>query len=97
MPDKTAVADNPDRSYVMGMPDDISISVVPDKRAGRAPIRDPYAAAAIVSACWSTAFFRQQKPVAMGTGVRRDDIEWMIYPSINSSYPFAATSSHRAR
>ena len=26
MPNKTAVADNPDRSYVMDMPDDITIS-----------------------------------------------------------------------
>src|SRR5437879_5624578 len=35
--------------------------------------RDPYAAAEVVRARWSTALLQQQPPVAMGPCFRRDD------------------------
>jgi hypothetical protein len=48
--------------------------VVPNKRAHRALIRDPYAAAVVVSANWPIAFFQQPKPVVMGSCFRRNDV-----------------------
>src|SRR2546430_13246079 len=48
----------------------LSPHVVPDKRATRAPIRDPYAAAEITRARWLTALLQQLRPVAMGPGAR---------------------------
>src|SRR6266852_8064364 len=44
------------------------VFVVPDKRAWRAPIRDPYAAAVIARRCM--AFPQSLGPVVMGRGSR---------------------------
>jgi hypothetical protein len=49
------------------------LPVVPDKRAKRAPIRDPYAAADVARARWQTALLLPEPPVAMGPCFRRDD------------------------
>src|SRR4051794_32739420 len=49
------------------------IFVVPDKRAKRALIRDPYAAAEFVWIRWWTALLKQPRPVVMGPGLRRGD------------------------
>src|SRR5829696_1492688 len=42
-----------------------TIFVVPDKRATRAPIRDPYAAAEIICRRWWTALLKRLRPVAV--------------------------------
>src|SRR5437762_11729967 len=55
--------------------------VVPDKRAQRALIRDPYAAAGIVRTRWSTTLLQQQPPVFMGPGLRRGDELIELRPS----------------
>src|SRR5205809_5360555 len=57
------------------------IFVVPDKRAQRALIRDPYAAAGIVRTRWSTTLLQQQPPVVMGPGLRRGDELIELRPS----------------
>src|SRR5256885_13035971 len=48
----------------------LSPHVVPDKRATRAPIRDPYAAAEITRARWSTTLLQQLLTVVIGPGSR---------------------------
>src|SRR6266536_1401529 len=64
-----ATADMP----LLAMTGQHPIHVVPDKRARRALIRDPYAAADIISARWSTAFFHNSSRWLWVPGQARDD------------------------
>src|SRR5436309_2925371 len=74
------------------------IFVVPDKRATRAPIRDPYAAAEITRARWLTALLQQLRTVAMGPGVRRDDainVRRSLLPQHRNKKPIRARAPRR--
>ena len=59
----------------LGMAARKPISVVPDKRAERAPIRGPYAAAAIGSAMLVDGFISTTVAGGHGSWLSQDDVE----------------------